>query len=101
VTINQARGVVDARSTSGHVNVRGRDLKETRLSSVSGQVSFEGRLRAMAVSKRNRPAVHIELRMPESFGAEYDLQPLAVVSTMSSDRVRHAAAVAVAHASNS
>ena len=77
VTINQARGVVDARSTSGHVNVRGRELKEARLSSVSGQVSFEGTFSRDGRLEAESSSGHIELRMPESFGAEYDLTAIS------------------------
>jgi DUF4097 and DUF4098 domain-containing protein YvlB len=77
VVLQRTRGIVNAQSTSGTVRVYGRDIKDAKMSSVSGSVVFEGTLARDARIEAESSSGGIELQVPNMYAADYDLTSIS------------------------
>jgi DUF4097 and DUF4098 domain-containing protein YvlB len=77
VVLHRTRGIVEAQSTSGTVRVYGRDIKDAKMSSVSGSVVFEGTLARDARIEAESSSGSVELAIPNMYAADYDLTSIS------------------------
>jgi DUF4097 and DUF4098 domain-containing protein YvlB len=78
VTVTRASGIVEAKSSSGGVNVRG-NVSEAVLFSVSGSVVFDGVVAGNGRMTAESSSGSVELTLPRNTSARYEL------STVSAD----------------
>jgi DUF4097 and DUF4098 domain-containing protein YvlB len=76
VVITEARGVVDAKSSSGGVRVSGR-VRDARLFSVSGSVTFNGTIENSGRLSAESSSASVELKLPANTSAEYELSTVS------------------------
>src|SRR5207253_371029 len=77
VIVRRAQGSVDARSTSGSVQVRGTDIVDAKISSVSGTAAFTGTLTRNARLELESSSGHVEISLPNNFAGIYDLTSIS------------------------
>lgn len=73
----RAQGSVDARSTSGSVIVRGNDIVDGKISSVSGTASFSGTLTKNARLELESSSGSVDITLPNNFPGIYDLNSIS------------------------
>lgn len=77
VRVNRAMGFVEVSSVSGDVTVRGRGLSHGDVTTVSGNIDFEGSLEQGAPTfSFETHSGTIELRLPADVGADFDVTTL-------------------------
>jgi hypothetical protein len=73
INLARASGEVTASTTSGSITVVAEDLRSGNFSSTSGEVLFEGRPARDAALYFDSASGVLELRLPESFAADYEI----------------------------
>lgn len=76
VIVTKANGIVEAKSSSGSVNVKG-DVTEAVLFSVSGSVMFDGTLNGAGRLSAESSSGSVEITLPRDTPAEYELSTIS------------------------
>ncbi len=73
ITVRGARGYLDVSTVSGTAHVMGREVWETEMTSVSGDITFEGSFSREGTLYVESHSGTIELVLPSNQGADFDI----------------------------
>ena len=73
ITLRYLRGECTATTVSGPIRIGGADLLRGRLETISGEISFKGRIEHGGVVEAESHSGLIELRLPPDISADFDL----------------------------
>ncbi len=73
ITVRGARGYLDVSTVSGSARLEGQEIWETEVTSVSGNITFEGSLAREGTFYAESHSGRVELVLPQNQGADFDI----------------------------